>query len=226
MKLKTELYSNQLGRWPNTGNHILAQFDDRSVVVYQAYKPTIAKFASEHGYFGGTFSLDRMSWIKTNFLWMMYRSNWGTSFNQEAVLAIWLKREAFEQILSEAVHSSFNAELYGSQENWGTALHRSNVRLQWDPDHGPFGNKQERRAIQLGMKGDTLRLFAREWILKIEDISPFVAEQHALVKAKQLKQLVTPCEDVFEISNKGLAQRICISEWNRARAQTNEDCND
>ena len=27
------------------------------------------------------------------------------------------------------------------------------VRLQWDPDHDPEGGKCERRAIQLGLKG-------------------------------------------------------------------------
>jgi hypothetical protein len=38
------------------------------VVVYQAYRPEIGHFAAQHGYFGGSFSLDRMSWIKPNFL--------------------------------------------------------------------------------------------------------------------------------------------------------------
>lgn len=192
MKLNLELYSAQLERWPKTGNHILAQFDDDTVVVYQAYKPTIGEFAAERGYFGGEFNLARMSWIKTNFLWMMYRSNWGTSVNQEVVLAIWLKRSAFNQILSEAVHSSFNAALYGTQEKWGTEMQRSNVRLQWDPDHNPYGQKQERRAVQLGMKGSTLQLFAREWIVQIENISAFVAEQRAHVEKKQLQNLITP----------------------------------
>ena len=27
------------------------------------------------------------------------------------------------------------------------------VRLQWDPDHTPCGDKLARRAIQLGLKG-------------------------------------------------------------------------
>lgn len=199
MKLKLESYIAQLERWPKTGNHILAQFDDDTVVVYQAYKPTIGEFAADHGYFGGSYSLDRMSWIKTNFLWMMYRSNWGTSFNQEVVLAIWLKRSAFEQILSEAVHSSFNAAQYGTQEQWGAEMQRSNVRLQWDPDHNPYGQKQERRAVQLGMKGSTLQRFAREWIVRIENISAFVATQRAHVEKKQLQNLVTPQEHVYDV---------------------------
>jgi hypothetical protein len=40
-------------RWPASGRQILAQFDDDSVVVYQAYRPEIVCFAAERGYFGG-----------------------------------------------------------------------------------------------------------------------------------------------------------------------------
>jgi len=68
MKLITEPYVTQLARWPTCGNHILAQFDEQSIVVYQAYRPAIGRFAASHGYFGAGFSLTRMSWIKPNFL--------------------------------------------------------------------------------------------------------------------------------------------------------------
>ena len=64
MYLETKPYLEQVRCWPTQGRHILAQFDDDSVVVYQAYRPAIGHFAAEHGYFGGDFSLDRMSWIK------------------------------------------------------------------------------------------------------------------------------------------------------------------
>ncbi len=107
MALLTEHYSTSVARLPKTGRHIVAQYDEASVVVYQAYRPAIAKFAVEHGYFGGEFSFNRMSWIKPNFLWMMYRSGWGTKAGQEVILAIRIKRSAFEMLLAAAVHSSF-----------------------------------------------------------------------------------------------------------------------
>ena len=62
MKLLTEPYAQQRDRWPRIGRHILAQFDDESVVVYQAFRPEIGQFAARNGYFGGPFSLSRMSW--------------------------------------------------------------------------------------------------------------------------------------------------------------------
>ena len=53
--------------------------------------------------FGGPlFSYSRMSWIKTNFLWMMYRCGWAAKKGQERVLAVWITREGFQEILSNA----------------------------------------------------------------------------------------------------------------------------
>ncbi len=44
-----------------------------------------------------------MSWIKTNFLWMMYRSGWGTKPDQEIILAIRLKTTFLDSVLTQAV---------------------------------------------------------------------------------------------------------------------------
>jgi hypothetical protein len=78
MRLLTTSYIEQITRLPKIGRYILAQFDEEGVIVYQAYRPEIGQFAAAHGYFGGDyFSMTRMSWIKPNFLWMMYRSGWG-----------------------------------------------------------------------------------------------------------------------------------------------------
>src|SRR6478735_88475 len=103
-----ETYPEQAKVWPKEGRHILAQFDAETVIVYQAYRPTIGRFAAEHGAFGGDFSYSRMSWIKPNFLWMMYRSGWGTKEGQEVTLAVRLRRDAFDEVLLRAVHSSFD----------------------------------------------------------------------------------------------------------------------
>ncbi len=37
MKLVTESYLTQISRLPKTGCHIVAQYDNESIVVYQAY---------------------------------------------------------------------------------------------------------------------------------------------------------------------------------------------
>ena len=176
--LPLEPYRAQAAAWPAEGRHVLACFDDDTVVVYQAYRPAIGHYAAAHGHFGGEFSLSRMSWIKPNFLWMMYRSGWGTKEGQEVVLAIWLARAAFDEIVAAAVAGS-------------------DVRLQWDPDHDPHGRPLARRAVQLGLRGDALRRYAREWVREIQDVSPLVAEHRAALARGGLDALATPRERVY-----------------------------
>ena len=196
MPLTTERYITQAARWPTSGRHILAQYDAASVVVYQAYRPAIGRFAATHGFFGGDFSLDRMSWIKPNFLWMMYRSGWGTKPGQEVTLAVRIQRAAFDAILRAVVPSSFDAARYPDVAAWRAAVAQSEAREQWDPDHDPSGAPLARRAIQLGLRGELLARYAREWIVEIEDISPFVAEQRERAHPPYA-DLLTPREDVY-----------------------------
>ncbi|WP_299214349.1 DUF4291 domain-containing protein [uncultured Aquimarina sp.] len=204
MKLEVTNYKEQEKSWPQQGYHIMAQYDDQKIVVYQSYRPAIGNFAAQNQFFGGPFSLERMTWIKPNFLWMMYRNGWGTKEGQEVVLAIHLKREAFEKYLDNAVYSSFKPELYKSYEDWQADVTSSDVRLQWDPDHDPYGTKLERRAIQIGLRKEFIKSYASDDILEIEDVSQFVKEQYDLVKSNNLEELVTPLEKLMIFGNEKL----------------------
>jgi hypothetical protein len=174
----------------------MAQFDADSIYVYQAYRPSIARFAVEHQRFGGDFSFSRMSWIKPNFLWMMYRSGWATKEGQEHVLAVRLRRTFFDELLRLVVPSSFDSRRFASREQWQTAVTSSEVRLQWDPDHDPSGRPVERRAVQLGLRGAALRRYGHEGLISIEDITPLVAEQRQHVTDGYVA-LQTPEERIY-----------------------------
>jgi hypothetical protein len=212
MNLGTELYSASRQFLPVDGQHIVAHQTETQVVVYQAYNPTIAQFAVENQYLGGpNFSYSRMSWIKPNFLWMMYRCGWASKENQERVLALWLDKTAFENILSQAVFSTFTAGNYESADAWKQELATKNVRLQWDPDHSPYGGKLIRRALQLGLKNATLEQFGKEQITRIEDITHFVQQQKAHVDNRQLEELFVPQERVYTVADATIAHRIGIT---------------
>jgi hypothetical protein len=197
-KMITQSYVEQSALWPASGRHILAQFDAASVCVYQAYRPAIADFAVAQQRFGGEFSYARMSWIKPNFLWMMYRSGWASKEGQERILAVRLKRAFFDELLRLAVPSSFVGQAggYASEAEWKEAVANSDVRLQWDPDHDPFGRPLERRAVQLGLRGETLRRYGETEVISIEDITPFVVSQRTSL-AHGTGALVTPRESVY-----------------------------
>ena len=208
--LITTSYTEQETRLPKIGRYILAQFDEEGVIVYQAYRPAIGHFAAIHGYFGGDhFSLNRMSWIKPNFLWIMYRSGWGQKEGQEVVLAVKIKKEAFDTILANAVRSSYNPDLYPTEKDWKRAVSNSNVRLQWDPDHSPTGGKLERKAIQLGLRGEMLELYAREWIISVEDISEFVREQYQNIG--DYNKLIVPSEKIYPVTDPKVAAQLQLS---------------
>lgn len=206
--VSTERYLDQQRRWPPTGRHILAHFDEQTIIVYQAYSPAIGHFAIRHQCFGGDFSYSRMSWIKPNFLWMMYRSDWGRSPGQEVVLAIRLKRVFFDSLLEQAVPSSFSPRDFASHEEWKAAVERSDVRLQWDPDHLPNGKKDERRAIQLGLRGATLEAYGKREIVEVIDMSDFVAEQCENAVTEHFDRLMTPVERPYRPMREDVSQRI------------------
>lgn len=208
MKIELKKYNEQLPEWPKSGYHIMAQYDDEKIIVYQSYRKEIGEFAVKNQFFGGAFSLDRMTWIKPNFLWMMYRNGWGTKEGQEVVLAIHLKREAFEKYLQNAVYSSYATELEVSYEEWQSQVKSSSVRLQWDPDHSPYGGKLERRAIQIGLRDEFTRSYAKEDILLIEDISDFVKEQYEFVQKKELDNLLIPAEKPFLFKDEKLNKKL------------------
>jgi hypothetical protein len=209
--LITEPYLAQKQRWPKQGRHILAQYNATTIVVYQAYNPEIGHYAVTHQRLGGAFSYRRMSWIKPNFLWMMYRSGWGTQENQQVTLALRLRRTFFDALLAQAVPSSWERARFPTQEAWTDAVKRSSVRLQWDPDHDPCGRRLPRRALQIGLRGAALAAFGKHELLEVLDISDFVAEQRACLTQHGEAALCTPQERSYRPADPTLEQTLGLA---------------
>jgi hypothetical protein len=194
--MKHAPYAQVQATWPRQGRHILAHFDATSIDVYQAYRPAIAQYAVAQQRFGGEFSYARMSWIKPNFLWMMYRSGWAQKEGQERILAIRLPRAFFDDLLRAAVPSTFDPARFSSRDAWQAAVQHSDVRLQWDPDHAPDGGTLSRRALQLGLRGETLRRYGEQQAISITDITDFVRAQAANLRHGEAS-LRVPDERVY-----------------------------
>jgi len=169
-----------------TCRQVRASFTDRDITVYQAYSPHIADAAVAAGTFVAPFKRDRMTWIKPSFLWMMYRSGWATKPGQERVLAIQITRDGFEWALAHAVLSHYEPGTYHSQRQWAERKHASPVRVQWDPDRSLTLAPLSHRAIQVGLSGDAVSRYLRDWTTAITDITGLVHEIHDLVTAGNL----------------------------------------
>lgn len=159
-------------------NHkeIRAVYGEDWIRVYQAYPEVIAEEAVQNGTFGPHFGMERMTWIKPSFLWMMYRCGWAEKENQEHVLAIDIKRSAFDYILDHAVLSSYQESMGMTQEEWKDAVKRSDIRCQWDPERDIYGKPLEYRSVQLGLRGRAVQDYVHKWILRMEDITDHVKE--------------------------------------------------
>jgi Domain of unknown function (DUF4291) len=211
--MKTEKYTDQVMRLPKTGRQIIGSMDEENIIVYQAFNSNIARYAVTNQKFGGShYSFNRMSWIKPGFLWMMHRAGWASKEEQNRILAIRLPVIYFKHILRQATISSYKSDLFETKEIWNEELNRTEVRLQWDPDHDPYGNKQERKAIQIGMKGKMLERFCTEWISGIEDITDFATTQYQHVATNKMDDIMVPYEEVLVLNDMEIESRIGINK--------------
>ena len=154
---------------------IRAIYNDNTIRVYQAYSNSIADEALKLGTFGPSFKLTRMTWIKPSFLWMMYRSGWGTKDkNQERILAIDIKRQAFDEIVKNAIEAKKPKDI--NDKEWKEQINNSDIRVQWDPERDINGNPLNYRSIQLGLRGKAVENYVKNWIVKIEDITEYVKD--------------------------------------------------
>lgn len=151
-------------------HQLRARFDDRCIVLYQAYGATIAAAAIAAQRFVPPFSYERMTWVKPSFLWMMERSGWATKPNQERVLAVHVLRSKFDEAVSSAVSTSIAHE-------------HAPIRVQWDPERSLRGGKLNERSLQLGLGRSVSRAYALEWVQRIEDVTPLVHRIDALRRA-------------------------------------------
>jgi len=165
---------------------IRATYDAETITVYQAYSRVIADAATEARTFVPPFKIDRMTWIKPSFLWMMYRSGWATKEGQERVLAIRIARHGFENALRRSSLSHFDPEIYADRDAWMAATRVSPVRIQWDPERDFDLAPLPWRSIQIGLSGEAVKQYINEWIVDIEDVTGIA---HALAEHRQVKDL-------------------------------------
>ena len=180
---------------------IRAFYTDETIRVYQAYNKTIADEAVRIGTFGSHFSMNRMTWIKPSFLWMMYRCGWARKENQEHVLAIDIKRSGFDKAVKNSVISSYSEGMGMSLEEWQKWVKESDVRVQWDPEKDLYGNDLPYRSIQLGLRGDAVKEYVNDWIVEITDITDYVNDLYDLRNNNVDIRDRLPKEAIYEIQN-------------------------
>ena len=178
---------------------IRAVYDAKTIRIYQAFNNKIVDEAIKNGTFGSNFKRNRMTWIKPSFLWMMYRSGWATKENQGRILAIDIKRDAFDFLVKNAIPSTFDSDKYGSVEEWKKIVKESSIRIQWDPERDVYGNPLDYRSIQIGIRGENVDKYVDEWIEKITDITEYVVGLKSLLDDKKDISALLPKEVSYSV---------------------------
>ena len=169
---------------------IRAVYDEKTIRIYQAYNDAIADSVLESGTFvSPPFKLERMTWIKPSFLWMMYRSGWGKKDNgQNRILAIDISREGFEWALKHSLLSN-QAKNYENKEEWLKIKKATPVRIQWDPERDLHLQPLDHRAIQIGLTNEAVNLYVNEWVQKITEVTGFASQLYELIENNQLNKV-------------------------------------
>ncbi|MER6915156.1 DUF4291 domain-containing protein [Streptomyces sp. NPDC000594] len=180
---------------------IRAQYDNRTIVIHQAYSPAVADAALKAGRFVPPFSFGRMTWIKPSFLWLMHRSNWARKPGQERILAVRITREGWEEALSRAVLTTSHPD----------AVERASVHVQWDPERSPRGAALNHYSIQVGIGRDLIRDYAEKWVVELTDVTPRVRSIAPLVRGGQAAraQRLLPVERPYPVPRE-IAARLDI----------------
>ncbi|QBD78609.1 DUF4291 domain-containing protein [Ktedonosporobacter rubrisoli] len=191
---------------------IRADYDGKSIVVYQAYAKAIALPALKNQRFVAPFSLNRMTWIKPSFLWLMERSNWGLKADQEMILAVRITREGWEEALGQAVLTSPDARLYVDSEDWRLQLKQAPVRVQWDPEKTIRGKSLPIRSIQVGLSRHIVDKYVNEWTCEICDYTPLARKIYGLLQQGQEAKAkgFLPTERIYQ-PDPAIARRIGIT---------------
>ena len=188
---------------------IRADFDRDSIVVFQAYRPEIAKPAIEAGRFVEPFSWGRMTWIKPSFLWLMARSNWAQKSGQEHILAVRIKRDGWNRALSMGVLTSYEPSVHGNDVTWRDQFENARVHVQWDPERSIHGKKLQHRSIQVGLSRDIIKEYTDQWVVSITDFTPTAKKIRALYLSgnKRRAQVLLPPEKLYAVEH-AVAHRL------------------
>ena len=192
-------------------NQIRAAFDAETITIYQAYSAPIARPALAAQKFVPPFSLQRMTWIKPSFLWLMERSNWGQKSGQENILAVAIRRDGWDEALGLGVLTSYEAGVHRNPQVWRAQFEAAPVHVQWDPERSLRGKDVGANSIQVGLGRAVIERYVEEWVVEIRDLTPLARKIHALVQSGQADRArkLLPPERLYSVENQ-VAARLAM----------------
>lgn len=141
----------------------------------------------------------------------MHRSNWAQKSNQSRILAVHIKRSAWEKALSLGVLTSPEKSIHGSGKQWDSQFNNAKVHVQWDTERNQKGAALNHFSIQVGLSRHIIQEFVEDWVVEIEDFTPLVQKLNKLRRTGDrnfVKHL--PQEKVYPVPE-GIGEQLMIS---------------
>lgn len=190
-----ENYSDRLKELPENGQNIIGYvmknldilnnppYDGivkEFVVLYLLHTKTIATSIIENQDLGqADYSGLKANSIQLSFLSIMHHYQLSEKENQERALAVWIRKEAFEEILQK-------------------------VKPEWNTDYDYFGKEIERQTIQLDLTEEDFEKLVKDKIEFILDASDFIKEQKQYLDQNQIEKLMIPKERIIDFEKPGI----------------------
>lgn len=144
--------------------------DGDAVLVWQAHSVAVGQAAIASGIVGGsTWSLRRTTRLRLSLPSLLARCGWARRPGRECVLGVWLRREAFDRYLCQAVLDERNEALYGTITGHRLATRWAQVVVSWHPDVDLSGRVLERETVRMGLRESALAAFLGGDVLRVED---------------------------------------------------------
>jgi hypothetical protein len=113
-----------------------------------------------------------------------------------------LDRSGFEWALAHGSLSHYDRHQHPSRDAWQAEQRSSPVRVQWDPERSINLAPLQCRSIQIGLGGDAVHRYIKNWITGITDVTALAHEVHALVSAgtRDAARSLLPFERPYPLS--------------------------
>jgi hypothetical protein len=154
------------------------------VLYFINEKTTVASIIESQGLEKHDYSSLKADSIQLSFLSIMHHYNSREKENQESVLAVWIKKEAFKEILEK-------------------------VNPKWNPDYDYFGKEIIRQTIQLDLNEEDFEKLVKEKIEFVLDTSDFIKEQKQYINQNEIEKLMIPKERIVDFE----APKLIDEKW-------------
>lgn len=122
----------------------------------------------------------------------------------ERILRIWVDRKEWDNALREAILTTPEPHVYPDAKKWRQQADKARIKVQWDPERDIRNQRLPQKSIQVGITAALSEQYAKQWIRRIEDLTPLTQQIRGLVfRGKyEAAEAVLPMEVVYPVDSK------------------------